>query len=70
MTHTVQKYTRVCVNSEFVIFPVHIGYRMLDFKNRNIHELTKTGWKISYSNKTCMRNIEVMVLDEGVRRLI
>jgi len=61
---------RVWVNSEFVLFPVDIGYRVLNFTNRNIHELTETGWKISYSNKTCMRNIEVAVLDEGVIRLI
>ena len=61
---------RMWVNSEFVLFPVYIGFRMLDVENRNIHELTKTGWEIIYSNKTCMRNIEVFVMDETVRRLI
>ena len=61
-----QTMRRVWVNSEFVLFPVDIGYRVLDFTNRNIHKLTETGWQITYSNKTCMRNIEVMVLDEGM----
>lgn len=65
-----QLMLKVWVNSEFALFPVYIGYRVLDFENRDIHELTKTGWIISYSNKTCMRNVEVMVLDEAVRRFI
>ena len=61
---------RMYVHSEFVLFPVDIGYKVLDFQNRNIQELTKTGWKISYSNKTCMRDIEVAILDEGITRFI
>lgn len=61
---------RMLVDSEFVLFPVYIGYRVLDFQNRNIHELTKTGWIISHSNKTCMRNIEVIILDEAITRFI
>lgn len=61
---------RVWVDSEFVLFPVDIGFRVLVCETRNIMELTKTGWKITYSNKTCMRNIEVAVLDEALVKFI
>lgn len=48
----------------------HLGMRVLDEKNRIIYVQTKIGYKELYVNKTCMRTIEVIILDEAIRKLI
>lgn len=46
------------------------GFRHLNFEKRTVSEYTGTGWKILYSNQTCMRFIEVCIMDEGWLKII
>jgi len=48
------------------------NFRLLIFHQRTIVEYDpiKNNWIKKYCNKTCMRFIEVAVLDQGVMRII
>ncbi len=60
---------RVWVTSEKYPRDIYPGFRLL--KDRKIDEyLGNNYWKTLYVNKSCMRDIEVNVLDEGHRRFI
>ncbi len=62
-------FLRVWVNTEKYPRDIYRGFRHL--KDRKIDEyLGDNNWKTLYVNKSCMRDIEVNVLDEGVRVFI
>ncbi len=63
-------FRRIWVSTEIPISKPHIGDRHLDYNNRKILEYTSKGWKTLYSNKTCMRLVEVVIMDWGITKII
>lgn len=62
---------RVWVTTEKYPRDIYPGFRHLNFNSRQIDEyLGGSNWKTLYANKSCMRDIEVNILDEGYRRFI
>lgn len=64
-------FLRVWVDTEKYPRDIYLGFRHLDFNGRKIDEyLGDNNWKTLYVNKSCMRDIEVNILDEGKRVFI
>jgi len=62
---------RVWVDTEKYPRDIYPGFRHLKFDDRVIRKyLGGNNWSTIHSNQTCMRNIEVTVLDEAVKKLI
>jgi len=60
---------RVWVNTEKYPREIYRGFRHLI--HRQVDEyLGDNNWKTIHVNKTCMRNIEIKVLDEAYTRFI
>lgn len=63
-------FIRTWVDTEKFPRDLFPGFRHLNYNERKVWEYSSTGWKLLYCNKTCMRNIQVVVLDQGFTRLI
>ncbi len=61
---------RVWVDSEKYPRDILRGFRHLDFVKREVTEYSGDGWRVLQSNQTCMRFIEVAVMDDGVMKII
>ncbi len=56
---------RTYVNTDYFPTEPFEGHRMLSYKDRLIYKFDGKMWVTSICNRTCMRYIEVAILEDG-----